>query len=237
MSPVLDIPPPLYARGAHFRFSLNAILKNADDDLALSPNTPIDDHTIINELEARTCLDRGQCRALVAALLREFAFIQGPPGMGKSYLGIHLMRVLLSCKSEAGLGPIIVVCYTNHALDQFLEHLVGVGIEKVIRIGGRSQSAILEGKNLSAVSQGETKTGSERYLVAKTYTNLEEAEKSISKRLGFLHSTQRRPEWANLKRHLASSYPRIHAQFEFARFDDDGFEAVRRDCFDLWILH
>jgi DNA replication protein DnaC len=41
--------------------------------------------------------------------LREFAFIQGPPGTGKSYLGVHLMRVLLSCKSEASLGPIIVV--------------------------------------------------------------------------------------------------------------------------------
>jgi hypothetical protein len=109
MSPVLDIPPPLYARGANFTFSLNAILKNSDDDLALSSNTPIDDPTTIDELEARTCLDRGQCRALMAALLREFAFIQGPPGTGKSYLGVHLMRVLLSCKSEATLGPIIVV--------------------------------------------------------------------------------------------------------------------------------
>jgi len=109
MSPVLDIPPPLYARGAHFTFSLNAILKNADDNLALSPNTPIDDPTTIDELEARTCFGRGQCRALMAALLREFAFIQGPPGTGKSYLGVHLMRVLLSCKSEARLGPIIVV--------------------------------------------------------------------------------------------------------------------------------
>jgi hypothetical protein len=109
MSPVLNIPPPLYARGAHFTFSLNAILKNSDDDLTLSPNTPIDDPTTIENLEARTSLDRGQCRALMAALLREFAFIQGPPGTGKSYLGVHLMRVLLSCKSEASLGPIIVV--------------------------------------------------------------------------------------------------------------------------------
>jgi hypothetical protein len=109
MSPVLDIPPPLYARDARFTFSLNAILKNSDDDLTLSPNTPIDDPTTIDKLEARTSLDRGQCRALMAALLREFAFIQGPPGTGKSYLGVHLMRVLLSCKSEASLGPILVV--------------------------------------------------------------------------------------------------------------------------------
>jgi len=58
-------------------------------------------------------------------------------------------------------------------LDQFLEHLVAVGIEKIIRIGGRSQSTILEGKNISIVSQGETKTRFEGYLLAKTYEGLE----------------------------------------------------------------
>ena len=29
-------------------------------------------------------------------------------------------------------------CYTNHALDQFLEHLINTGIRKIIRIGGQS---------------------------------------------------------------------------------------------------
>jgi len=109
MSPVLDVPPPLYARGISFTYSLNAILKNSDDSFALSPNTQANDPSTIDELEARTCLDRGQCHALVAALSREFAFIQGPPGTGKSYLGVHLMRVLLSCKLKASLGPIVVV--------------------------------------------------------------------------------------------------------------------------------
>jgi hypothetical protein len=75
MSPVLDILPPLYARDARFTFSLNAILKNSDNDFTLSLNTPIDDPTTIDKLKARTSLDRGQCRALMAALLREFAFI------------------------------------------------------------------------------------------------------------------------------------------------------------------
>ena len=119
-------------------------------------------------------------------------------------------------------------------MDQFLEHLVRVGIEKIIRIGGRSQSTILEGKNLSIVSQGETKTRFERFLVAEAYTRLETAEKTISKRLGFLHSVQKRPDWANLERHLANRYPRIHAQFAMVD-DDDGFETVGRDSFDLWV--
>jgi hypothetical protein len=103
----------------------------------------------------------------------------------------------------------------------------------VIRIGGRSQSIVLEGKNLSIVSQDEAKTGTERYLLATTYTSLEEVEKSISKQLRFLHSAQKRPEWANLKRYLGSHYPRIHAQF--ARVDEDGFKTMGKDPFDVWV--
>jgi hypothetical protein len=104
-----DIPPPLYARGHGFSFSLDSILKSTDDRFSLSPTTSVDDAASLEELEAWTCLDRGQCLALIAALTREFAFIQGPPGTGKSYLGVKLMRVLLACKEKANLGPVVVV--------------------------------------------------------------------------------------------------------------------------------
>lgn len=108
-SRILDIPPPLYARDPDFNFSLKSILENPGDDLLLDNRTTADDRAIIATLESRTRLDRGQCQALIAALFREFAFIQGPPGTGKSYLGTQLMRVLLDCKEEAELGPIVVV--------------------------------------------------------------------------------------------------------------------------------
>jgi hypothetical protein len=108
-SKLLDIPPPLYARDPGFVFSLDSILKEAVGGLSMSPRASVDDTAIVDELEGRTELDRGQCRALIAALTREFAFIQGPPGTGKSYLGVQLMRVLLACKRKARLGPVVVV--------------------------------------------------------------------------------------------------------------------------------
>ena len=255
-----DIPPPLYARGTDFTFSLGSISKDTDDNLSLSSRLSADDTTAIDELETRTKLDRGQCQALIAALSREFAFIQGPPGTGKSYLGVQLMTVLLTCKTKADLGPVVVVyvtnpaalitkkilmffcftftnkssrCYTNHALDQFLEHLINVGIDKLIRIGGQSRSKILEGKNLRIISQSETKTKSEGYLLAMTYKELEQLEKTIQKFLGILHGSKRQPGWSNLKHHLARNHPLIHAQF--SRVDEDGFKTVGREPFDLWI--
>ena len=46
---------------------------------------------------------------------------------------------------------ILIVCYTNHALDQFLEALLDKGITSIIRIGGRSKSQRLEPYNLFTV--------------------------------------------------------------------------------------
>jgi Zinc finger C-x8-C-x5-C-x3-H type (and similar) len=108
----IDIPPPLYARKPGFSFSLNPLLKlggQHDGGISINPASSASDLTIVDEMEARTDLDRGQCRALLAALTREFAFIQGPPGTGKSYLGIQLMKVLMHLKKTVDLGPVVVV--------------------------------------------------------------------------------------------------------------------------------
>lgn len=43
---------------------------------------------------------------------------------------------------------ILCVCYTNHALDQFLESLLDKGIKDIVRLGGKSKSKRLEDYNL-----------------------------------------------------------------------------------------
>ncbi len=77
--------------------------------MSMTTTVLVDSSNATEELEARIQLDHGQCQALIAALMREFAFIQGPPGTGKSYLGVQLMRVLLVCNMKANLGSIVVV--------------------------------------------------------------------------------------------------------------------------------
>jgi hypothetical protein len=74
------VPPPLYARDTSFKFSLKSILKDSSHDFLISPNSSPTDAEIIDKLTTRTELDRGQCEALMAALTREFALTQGPPG-------------------------------------------------------------------------------------------------------------------------------------------------------------
>lgn len=106
---VFDVPPPLYARSAGFKFPLEDLTKTKGVPFHLDPHALCDDEALLDKLEAKTELDRGQCRALVAALMREFAFVQGPPGTGKSYIGLQLMKVLLAVAEKADLGPILIV--------------------------------------------------------------------------------------------------------------------------------
>ncbi|CAN9148213.1 unnamed protein product [Alternaria alternata] len=232
---IQKIPPPLYARTSGFRFPATTLMKDKNGEpFSIEPTSSCNDEALLDKLETKTQLDRGQCRALVAALTREFAFIQGPPGTGKSYLGLQIMRILLDIKKKKkDLGPILIVCYTNHALDQFLEHLLDIGVKKLIRVGGMSKSKKLSNHNLRTIGDQETKTKSEKYMAAMRYKNLDENEKEAGKTFAGLHALSKRAQWQNLKAHIHEEYPRIYNQFR--RVDDQGFQTAGRHPFDVWI--
>lgn len=88
-------------------------------------------------------LDTSQHRALHGALTRQFAIIQGPPGTGKTFIGLKITQTLLHnsqfWKDEDNPTPILVVCYTNHALDQFLEGIMTY-TRSIVRVGSRSKN-------------------------------------------------------------------------------------------------
>ncbi|NXM50736.1 ZNFX1 protein, partial [Gymnorhina tibicen] len=90
-------------------------------------------------------LDESQMQALNLALTKELAIIQGPPGTGKTYVGLKIVQALLTneraWQNVYQKGPILIVCYTNHALDQFLEGILSFQEYGIVRIGGRSSSA------------------------------------------------------------------------------------------------
>lgn len=58
---------------------------------------------------------------------RSLTVIQGPPGTGKTFIGANICKILLDIQMarernsyRRDRNPIYLVCYTNHALDQFL---------------------------------------------------------------------------------------------------------------------
>ncbi|KAK4983644.1 hypothetical protein LTR50_007101 [Elasticomyces elasticus] len=80
-------------------------------------------------------LDDSQMHSLCVCLLQRVSLVQGPPGTGKSFIGALVAKVLHDSTSQ----KILVVCFTNHALDQFLEDLMDIGIplSAMVRLGGK----------------------------------------------------------------------------------------------------
>ncbi|KAK0624972.1 hypothetical protein B0T17DRAFT_639113 [Bombardia bombarda] len=230
-----ETPPPAYARRPGFQFRLNSITRSGADNLSLDPASQAPDKGVdLARFESCTGLNRSQSQALIAALTREYAMIQGPPGTGKSYVGVQLVRALLAHQVTSSLGPILIICYTNHALDQFLQHLMKEGIEKIIRIGGQSRAEELEGKNLRVVSRTIPKTRVEEKLLGSTYQSLENCFGSAGNSLKQVHQAKKTgPKWDLLKAFLTKEHPQIFRQLRPQ--DDDGFTRVGGNPFDIWL--
>jgi hypothetical protein len=172
--------PPAFVN-ARTRFDLQCIATptaSVESRRALSSVAPTSYdalRALLHAHEAALVLDETQIDAFALALTREVALIQGPPGTGKTYVGVQIVRALLAnsqgiaterwIAGERGvvdaeelerpsLEPILCVCYTNHALDQFLEHLVATGVvplDRVVRVGGRSRSEMLAARTLHSL--------------------------------------------------------------------------------------
>jgi len=135
------LPPPSYLSGnrRHNCFDLTAL--GVKDPVQL-----LDPHAWPHHEEVS--LDKSQLTAVQMALTQELSLIQGPPGTGKTYIGLKIVEVLLQNKQtwdQNMTSPILVVCYTNHALDQFLEGILKFDNKaNIIRIGGRSKCKEME---------------------------------------------------------------------------------------------
>ena len=214
----VEIPLPAYSRRQGFAFDLEPLTNGAQ--LRLTTGQPFDD-TVLRE---RSTLDAAQLLSTVNALRSSIALIQGPPGTGKSYTGVAIAKTLLKNRKAAQLGPIICVCYTNHALDQFLEHLVKDDVEQIIRLGSRSKSEILQPLNLHHVSKEvrPTKVEShEKYLLYNSQNRLLEDIDELM--LGLRDPTR----WNKIKNYL-EAHQGDHFQQLFGRgVDEDGFQEVR----------
>ena len=137
------VVPPLYLQTSRNRsFDLHDVLGISRTSITGRYVDVLDKHSW--PASDVTCFDPSQLTAMQMALTQSVSVIQGPPGTGKTYVGVRIVEALLNNKEKWRKGvenPILVVCYTNHALDQFLEYINSLQSQPVIvRIGGRARS-------------------------------------------------------------------------------------------------
>ncbi|KAF4079021.1 hypothetical protein AMELA_G00188300 [Ameiurus melas] len=137
-----DVHPPAYLLRLGRTYDLACIAAEGHKD-SLKPFNPLTPTAWPNEEQLG--LDDSQLQALKLALTKELAIIQGPPGTGKTYVGLKIAKALLNNSAVwSANSPMLVVCYTNHALDQFLEGIHSFLQKGIVRVGGRSNSEILK---------------------------------------------------------------------------------------------
>ncbi|VDI09955.1 Hypothetical predicted protein [Mytilus galloprovincialis] len=103
-------------------------------------------------------LDESQYRAFLTSMKSKLALIQGPPGTGKTVVGLKIAELLLKndhiWRQQENQGPMLLLSYTNHALDQFLldisKRLRSTDTADIVRLGSRSEVEILREYNLTS---------------------------------------------------------------------------------------
>ncbi|CAG8548421.1 10476_t:CDS:10, partial [Dentiscutata heterogama] len=226
------VDPPTYARAPGFEFDLSVILEDKTKQLILNVVDTSSHKAVIQNLKELSRLDESQAQSLVYSLCREIALIEGPPGTGKTFVGVELMRVLLANRKTTNIGPILTICFTNHALDQFLENLLKVGIQNIVRLGSRSKSDIIRGFNLEEICRNRARSKHQGWLLAQGYKELEEIQKEAERLQNNL--TNGVLDWNEVTLYLKVEYPDHFKSFQNPDIPDFLFENTR-SIFRQWV--
>ncbi|CAE6459342.1 unnamed protein product [Rhizoctonia solani] len=202
------IGPPLYSRTPGFSFELKYLFPPTAGVTSLRLNTQ--DPNSVADTRAqllRSRLDPSQAEAVVDSLTREIALIQGPPGTGKSYTGLELIRVLI----KNDLFPILLVAFTNHALDHMLNGILDAKItDKIVRLGSRfAMDERLAKYSLDTIEreEGRSRLGSSG---RSAYRSMKELETQMTALMGDI--TSHKVPSVHIEQHISSAYPHHHGE-------------------------
>ena len=204
--------PPKYSLEPGFQFDLNCLRDptktSPHEDLLLTPGSS----EILQRIKELTTLDDGQAVALYENLSRRIAFTQGPPGTGKTFLGVAEAEVILKSQPHEYRKPIVVVCMTNHALDDFVASLLKRNINKLVRVGSRSACDWIERYLLHTVSRRVKANSDERRDRFEARTQADTLSKLG---LEWAEELSNEPSIRCLQAYLAKNHREIADQFEY----------------------
>ncbi|KAK3752827.1 hypothetical protein QZH41_016354, partial [Actinostola sp. cb2023] len=177
-------------------------------------------------------LNDSQFRALKTALTKEFSIIQGPPGTGKTYVGLKIVRCLINNSrvwNPDMESPILMVCFTNHALDQFLEGILDFREDGIIRVGSRCKSEKLERFNLKRA----VRFSYQRRQSLRTLQEQKERIEDANDELQFVEKGDAIQAIKRLEKHNCIANDHLDSFYHNNLYNSDC--KTEQDVFQLWI--
>ncbi len=141
---------------------------------------------------------------------------------GKTFIGSLIAQIIRDNSDES----ILCVCYTNHALDQFLEHMLKRGEKRLVRIGGRTKSEALKKFGLKALSKKERSlsvSDADRRM-RSVVAQMHQCKDKIS---DLLQTLQLPLEWEHARDVLEATNSNLLTNFKIIQHD--GFAVVGRN--------
>ncbi|KAL1734067.1 hypothetical protein EV714DRAFT_203327 [Schizophyllum commune] len=204
----VPMPPPRYTRAPGFRFDLSCLMNPGANIDRLDTQNAASIARVRQQLIDGSYLDHSQAQSVVDTLTREISLIQGPPGTGKSFTGKELLRVLFKNK----IKPIVLIAYTNHALDHMLRSVLDAGITtNIVRLGSRSTDELVSQYNLNELERVAGRTSLHRTL-QREYAIMKEAQEKMDSvmdtiQVPFVH-------WSKVKEYLDLHEPELARKFD-----------------------
>ena len=177
-----------------------------------------------NTIQQAVEADHTQKKALQQVFESQVVLVQGPPGTGKTYLGVQMVNAMLEAHKTAQLQlgtaaplQILCICYTNHALDSFLESLLDAGVDKTLfvrlgkspKISERLRDLCLEEKK-HPFTQSET----------REFASIKEQQKLLEGKIIKVQSKINKSQWGTslswwytISEWLLDEHYELHDQF------------------------
>ncbi|KAH9478522.1 NFX1-type zinc finger-containing protein 1 [Psilocybe cubensis] len=174
----VQVKPPRYATNPRFKYNLQCLAKDREHRISdLDITRPDAVNLARHQMLESSTLDPSQVDAVINTLTREVSLIQGPPGTGKSFTGREILRILFASK----VRPIVLIAYTNHALDHLLREVLDVGITKrLVRLGSRSSDEVVAEYTLDKLEKLAERSSLQR-SIGKQYAVMKRLEEDMSR--------------------------------------------------------
>lgn len=96
-------------------------------------------NSIDDWLKCDSGLEKMQVQAVYKGISNDFSVLVGPPGSGKTFIGLQLLNILINNTNE----KILILTQTNNALDKFLIGCLQF-TKEIVRLGGQCKNETLE---------------------------------------------------------------------------------------------
>ncbi|KAH9052543.1 hypothetical protein EDB87DRAFT_1570453 [Lactarius vividus] len=204
----IPVVPPRYTRVPTFKYDLQCLARPGENISSVDVNNATSVATARQELTRSSNLDPSQADAVIGTLTREVSLIQGPPGTGKSFTGKEILRVLIASK----IRPIVLIAYTNHALDHMLTSVLDAKITKrVVRLGSRTADARIEQYSLYKLEQLSGRKELDRPM-RREYAAMKRVEEEMTRIMNRIQLPGL--TWEDAERFLDFHYPQHADSFK-----------------------